>query len=178
MPITAIIEKARSAGFETAAPLSVDTLRFMPEVRDMCKADRCHQYNHCWTCPPACGTLEECAEMTRRYKKGVLLQTVGEIEDSFDLEGYKRVEELHKQRLLQLVETLCGENADFLPMGAGACTVCTECTFPESPCRHPEKAVISMEAFGLWVSDVCKKNDVPYNYGENKIAYTSCILVN
>jgi predicted metal-binding protein len=178
MPLTMIIEKAKAAGFETTAQLSVDTLRFMPEVRDMCKADRCHQYNHCWTCPPACGSLTDCAEKARKYKDGVLLQTVGEIEDSFDYQGFKRVEALHKQRLLRLVETLRSQELDFLPMGAGACTICTDCTFPESPCRHPEKAMISMEAFGLWVSEVCKKNNVPYNYGENKIAYTSCILAN
>ena len=34
-----------------------------------------------------------------------------------------------------------------------------------------------MEANGLWVSDVCEKNGVPYNYGPNKMAFTSCILV-
>jgi Predicted metal-binding protein (DUF2284). len=177
MLLSAIIEKAQAEGFETAAPLSVDTLCFLPEIREMCKADRCHRYDRCWTCPPACGPLEDCAAKARAYDCGVLLQTVGELEDSFDFEGFKRIEQLHKQRLLHLVEVLRGEKRDILPMGAGACTVCDDCTCPESPCRYPEKAIISMEAFGLWVSDVCKKNGVPYNYGENKMAYTSCILL-
>lgn len=177
MLLTVMFDKARAEGFETVAPLSVDTLSFLPEIRNMCQDDRCHKYHRCWTCPPACGTLEQCEKTARAYDHGILMQTVGELEDAFDYEGFMRIEALHKQRLLHLVEELHKEGQDILPMSAGACTICENCTYPTEPCRHPEKALISMEAFGLWVSDVCKKNNVPYNYGEKKLAYTSCILL-
>ena len=35
-----------------------------------------------------------------------------------------------------------------------------------------------MEACGLFVSQLCTDNGVAYNYGDEKIAYTCCILFN
>jgi hypothetical protein len=56
-----LIGAAIEAGFTHAAPLKMETLRFLPEVRDMCNSERCRHYNTNWMCPPGCGTLEECA---------------------------------------------------------------------------------------------------------------------
>ena len=50
---------AKECGFDVAEDLDPKTLKFLPEVRDMCAADRCRHYNKSWACPPACGTLEE-----------------------------------------------------------------------------------------------------------------------
>ncbi|MBQ1285744.1 MAG: DUF2284 domain-containing protein, partial [Lachnospiraceae bacterium] len=58
------------------------------------------------------------------------------------------------------------------------CNRCKECTYPDAPCRFPEKAVSSMESYGLYVSDVCKKNNVAYNYGPEKMCYSGCFLYN
>ena len=62
----------------------------------MCAADSCHKYNKCWSCPPGCGTLEECEKRVRKFKLGILVQTVGELEDSLDGEGMMRTEAMHK----------------------------------------------------------------------------------
>ena len=35
----------------------------------------------------------------------------------------------------------------------------------------------SMEALGMLVVEICKANGLPYFYGENTIAYTSCFLL-
>ena len=42
--------------------------------------------------------------------------------------------------------------------------------------RHPETLAPSMEACGLFVSDVCRSNALPYYYGDRKIAFTCCVL--
>lgn len=54
MVINELVKEALAAGFTVAAELKIDTLRFMPEVRDMCRADLCRSYNKNWSCPPAC----------------------------------------------------------------------------------------------------------------------------
>ena len=64
-----------------------------------------------------------------------------------------------------------------LALGAGCCTQCGECTYPHAPCRFPEKMISSMEAFGILVLEVCQANGLPYYYGSDKIAYTSCFLL-
>jgi predicted metal-binding protein len=173
----ALISAAVEVGFTHAAPLKTNTLRFLPEVREMCNADRCHHYNTNWMCPPACGALEECAARAAGFKEGIIVQSVGDLEDSFDIEAMQRIEQEHKKRFQHLAAVLSAACSRILALGAGSCNLCEFCTYPDAPCRFPDKAISSMEANGLWVSDVCEKNGVPYNYGPNMMAFTSCILV-
>ena len=81
-------------GFEEAGALNVEALEFMPEVRQMCAADRCRSYNRNWSCPPGCGTLEEIAARVAGYTSGILVQSVGQLEDEFDVETMMETEKL------------------------------------------------------------------------------------
>lgn len=176
--MTDIKKLAKSCGFATAEPLDPKTLKFLTEVRSMCAADRCQSYGRNWSCPPACGTLEYWEERASHYEKGLLLQTIGDREDSYDFEAMVEVSKLNDKNFDCLTEQLRAQGLDMLPMSAGTCTRCKECTYPDAPCRFPEKLYPSMEACGLFVSQVCKDNGVPYYYGDDKIAYTCCILYN
>ena len=75
--MTALLDMARAAGFEAAAPLRAEQLVFRPEVREMCRADRCRSYGRNWCCPPACPSLEDMARRMADYGDGVLVETVG-----------------------------------------------------------------------------------------------------
>ena len=86
-------------------------------------------------------------------------------------------EAAHKERFYAMRKALAELGADALGAGAGCCTVCKECTYPDAPCRFPEQKMSSMEALGMLVVEVCKANGLPYFYGENTIAYTSCFLL-
>ncbi|MGI6029781.1 MAG: DUF2284 domain-containing protein [Candidatus Heteroscillospira sp.] len=176
MKLEGIIAMARDAGFETVAELDVSTLQFLPEVRDMCSADRCRSFNRSWSCPPACGSLEEISARCRAYSRGILVQTVGRREDEFDFESIMRVEELHKKRFAALTDKLFKAGESVYPMGSGACTICAKCSYPDSPCRFPDRAHSSMEANGLFVSQVCKDNGVKYYYGPDSICFVACCL--
>lgn len=171
------LELAKEIGFSHVGELKVDALRFLPEVRDMCAADRCHNYGKCWTCPPGCGTLEEISQKAASYHRGVLLQSTGAMEDAFDVECMMETEQKQKERFLALVERVRKEYPDCLPMASGACQICATCTYPDAPCRFPDRAIPSMEAYGLVVSEICQQSDMPYYYGPKTITYTSCILL-
>ena len=80
-------EKAASCGFTHVGELDVDTIELRQEARDACAENKCHSYGKNWSCPPGCGTLEECDARIRKYKKGVLVQTTGEV-DSLDFESF------------------------------------------------------------------------------------------
>ena len=62
------------------------------------------------------------------------------------------------------------------PLTAGCCTICAKFTYPDKPCRYPSKRLSSMEAFGLFVSDICARSGLGYNYGPRTMTYTSCLL--
>ena len=171
-----LLQLLKEIGFETVAELDIATLKALPEIRKMCEVNTCGAYNTTWTCPPGCGTVEECAEIIKRYQNGILVQTVGDIEDSFDWEGITEVKETHRQRFLKGAGLMREKLDQVLPLGDGTCHNCETCTYPDEPCRFPERAIASMEAYGLFVSDVCRKNGILYNYGPDKMCYTGCYL--
>lgn len=164
-------------GFSTCVPLDPATICLKQEVREMCAGNSCGQYGKRWSCPPGCGTLETCSEQIKGYSYGILVQTVGDVEDTFDFESMMEIEAAHKVRFAEMYSALRSESGDVLALGAGCCTQCTSCTYPNNPCRFPEKMISSMEAYGMLVLEVCKANDLQYYYGPEKMAYTSCFLL-
>lgn len=143
----------------------------------MCASSACHMYGKCWSCPPGCGSLEECEKNIRKYKTGIIVQTVGELEDELDGETMMETEALHKKNFYAFEQKLRELYPDMLALGAGACRRCKVCTYPDSPCRFPKKMFSSMEAYGMLVTQVCQANDLKYYYGPCTIAYTSCYLL-
>jgi len=168
---------AEKCGFLYTAPLDVSTLEFMQTVRDMCNPTQCENYSKSWSCPPACASLEEMREKVGSFEGGILAQSVGELEDSYDWDGIMEAGARQKQCFAELWGELKQEYEDVLAMGTGVCKICESCTYPDKPCRFPDRMEVSMEACGLLVNKVCTDNGLAYNYGPNKIAFTSCFLV-
>ena len=105
------------------------------------------------------------------------MQTVGTLEDEMDYEGMTDASQRHQKAFLKFYEQLRAQYPDMLAVGTGGCTQCKTCTYPDQPCRFPDKMVSSMVAYGMLVSQVCKDNDLPYYYGKCTIAYTACFLL-
>lgn len=171
-----LAQMAEDIGFTAWAPLDIATVRPRQEVRDMCVANTCGKYGASWCCPPGCGSLEDCLQEMRQYRHGILVQSCGEIEDSFDYEGMKRTEDKHKARFFEMYRQLRTTGEPVLAIGTGGCTLCKICTYPDAPCRFPKQKAASMEAYGMLVLEVCRENGLKYYYGKDKISYTSCFL--
>ncbi|MDR3070790.1 MAG: DUF2284 domain-containing protein [Propionibacteriaceae bacterium] len=175
--MTDLVQAALDFGFSHAALLDPARLRVLVEVRQMCAADRCQAFNRSWSCPPASGTLEESRATIACYHTGLIVQTTAVLDDSYDYETMMAAGEEQKQRLIDFREELWPSYPDLITLGNGACTICSLCTYPNAPCRYPDRMVQSMEAFGLVVSDVCTDNNLGYYYGPSTITYTGCYLL-
>ena len=186
--LTRLGEMALGCGFTQTGRLDTATIKVRQEVRDACATDKCHAYGKNWSCPPACGSLEECEKQLHQFKYGLLLQTSGSLEDSFDYEGIQQISEKHTENLKKFRAVLegkkiaahntdCENPSGFMLLGAGACKECESCTYPGAPCRFPEKMTVSMEAMGLVVSDVCTAAGLPYYYGPNTMTFVGCVLL-
>lgn len=171
-----LLALARQAGFTCAARLNMEGLTARTEVREMCADGKCRMFGRRWSCPPACGTLEQCQARMDRFDRGILVQTTGALEDDFDAQSIADTEQRHKGAFDTLARQARLLYPDCLPLTAGTCTLCKKCTYPDRPCRFPQKRLSSMEAYGLLVSDVCVTSGVKYYYGPKTITYTSCIL--
>lgn len=175
MEMTDLQAKAILLGFDTAVSFSPEILEARQDVREMCNADKCRIYGKNWGCPPHCGTVETCQQKMHAYPRGILLQTIGYMTKTVDSRCYREIERRHLENFYALVDVVRKEYPNALCLGAGGCRICNTCAYPD-PCRAPEKAVSSMEGYGLFVTQVCRDAGVPYYYGEKTITYSACIL--
>lgn len=169
------INLALKIGFTAASSMDITKLAVRSDIRAMCEDNRCNAYEKNWTCPPACGTLEECLTRMQTYHHGILLQTVGHMQKAIDSRAYRETEQLHLQYFYSFSEKIKKEYPNALCLGSGGCRICKTCAYP-APCRFPDKAYSSMEGYGLFVTQVCRDNQLPYYYGSRTIAYTACVL--
>jgi len=167
---------AREIGFEYTGVTEASNLQTLPEVRDMCASGTCQVYGKSWACPPACGPIEEFQQKIDQFDNCFVVQTVGQMEDEFDFETIMETSEKHKERFTEFALRVSELDAKTMFLAAGTCTICKECSYPDAPCRFPDKCMSSMEAAGLVVADVCTKAGVEYNHGKNTMAYSSCVL--
>ena len=171
-----LVTLARENGFSRWAGLYMPAVTPLAQIRDMCAADRCGQWGKNWACPPGCGSLEQCAARLRSYASGILVQSTVQLSDPFDYGGMTAAARDHRRRFAGFARQAGLLYPGCLPLTAGACTLCPRCTCPDRPCRFPKKRMASMEAYGLFVSDICTRSGLGYNYGEGTLTFTSCVL--
>ncbi len=166
---------ACAAGFTHTALFDPAILQAEEEVRAMCRQDKCRAYGKNWTCPPFCGTVGECQAQMHRYRHGILLQTVGSLQKPIDSRAMADTESRHLAQFRLFCEAIRRQYPDALCLGSGGCRLCGTCAWPE-PCRHPDKALSSMEGYGLFVTRVCREAGLPYHHGDKTITFTACVL--
>ena len=98
--MTDILTLARENGFSHIGFADMSALEPLEEVRKMCSADRCGQWNTNWSCPPACGSIEHAKRRIAQYNKCLLVQTSGELADEFDYDGMQSTAKKHKSAFL------------------------------------------------------------------------------
>lgn len=176
-----IVQDALELKATRAAIASVDKVKFSNELRQMCVMNYCGNYGKNWMCPPGVGALKELKEQVFKFQQGLVFQTVHELENSFDVEGMEESQSIHGQILQNILEKMKTkyEFTDMLPLNVGACNVCKQCTYPlEKECLFPEKAIASVEAYGINVMALVTECGFPYNNGENTVSYVGFILFN
>ena len=58
------------------------------------------------------------------------------------------------------------------------CEKCKKCTYPDAPCRFPERLHHSLEGYGFNVSKLAAKAGLHYIGGPNTITYFGAVLYN
>lgn len=157
----------------------VNILTYTDEVRDMCKVNSCGRYGRSWNCPPGCGEIKELEEECKKYSKGILFNTVTELEDSFDWEGMMAGGKVLSDYMLKIFYMLKeAEVDDFKLMGSASCSLCDECTYPNEPCRNPDKLFVPIEACGINVMQTALDAGFKYINGQNTVTFFGMLLFN
>ncbi len=156
--------------------ITPDMIPFSEAVVEMCRANACGRYGTYWTCPPGVGELSELERKIKSYNKAVVFSQKFDLEDSFDFEGMMDGQKKAKAVLNSICEKLRCDNVEYLALGCEGCDICEKCTYPESECRFPERAVVSVEACGINVVKLSCDIGIKYNNGENTVTYFCIIL--
>ncbi len=170
-----ILEKVAKLVHEYAVVNSKD-IPFRDYVLEACAMNYCGMYNKTWQCPPGVGTREELKQKCLQYEKGLVFTTCHPLEDSFDIEGMNAGRIVHEKITDQVALLFEGEKIRIL--SAEGCGLCKECTYPNAPCRFPQKARSSVEANGISVVDLAKDCNINYKNAVNTVTYFSVILFN
>ncbi|MBO5213762.1 MAG: DUF2284 domain-containing protein [Clostridia bacterium] len=173
-----LLSLARSVGFTNAEIIDGENIVCDRIFREQCAANACGVYGKCWMCPPEIGEIDELIETVRSYPKGLLYQTVSELEDSFDFEGMIEAGKNHGNKSRELNRLLKEEGFEnFLHLSKGGCGVCSPCAKATGePCRFPEEALSSLEGYGINVSATVKSTSMKYINGANTVTYFGIVL--
>jgi len=178
MKIKEIIQKTLAFGANNASVIEAKNIVLDRAFRDICATNACGMYGKCYMCPPDVGDIDELMAQIANFDHALVYQTVTELEDSFDFEGMIAA----KKKSYPLAQSLRRMFADMnvtrvLHLGVGGCGVCEDCAKKENePCRFPEKAMPSLEAYGVNVSELAKAAGMKYINGQDTVTYFGAVL--
>ena len=175
-----IVPKVLESGAFAAAVIEAKDVVVDVKFREMCASNLCGNYGKCWTCPPDIGSIESLINELSAYKNVLVYQTVGELEDSYDFESMMDACDKHNllaQNIRKLFDLY--KNLKTLHLGAGGCHICETCAKKTNePCRHPELALASLEAYGINVSKLAETSGMKYINGQNTVTYFGAVFYN
>ena len=149
---------------------------FSKAVADACRANACGRYGTCWTCPPGVGEYTALEQKTKEYDIAAVFTCKYDLEDCFDFEGMMSGQRETMKILYAVAEELRCSGEKFMVLGCEGCNLCEKCSYPDAPCRFPEKAVASVEACGIDVVSLSRNLNINYNNGPNTVTYFCIVL--
>ena len=173
-----LVKKALELGADHAAAIPVSKIETDAGFRSLCEQNTCGRYGKCWTCPPDVGDIDTLMKTIRTFDYAVVYQTIGMLEDSYDIEGMEEAARKHSLLTRRMAEEV-GEDSfvRILHLGAGGCNICPVCARVENhPCRFPDMAISSLEAYGINVSRLAAACGMKYINGQNTVTYFGAVL--
>ena len=168
-----LLECAKAHGAADAAVIDAAAVPLRREFLAACESNACGKYGRCWTCPPDIGAIDDLMESLKAYSRAFVYQSVWPLEDSYDIEGMQDGALGHNK----LCQALTDEISKIVPglvlrLGAGGCQLCERCAkLFDKPCVHPKEAIVSLEAYGIAVSELAEICGMKYINGQNTVTY-------
>lgn len=175
---TELLKKINEMGAYKVGFVDVADISVLEEFREMCKQNSCGNYGKSYMCPPDAGEIKDLMAKLKTYQTAVVYQTVNELEDSYDFEGMMDAGQKTNDLAQNLTEWLKEHNyKDFMHLGAGGCRVCERCGKKDDiPCRFPDKAMASLETYGVNVSELASLADMKYINGKDTVTFFGTVF--
>ena len=175
-----IVKVCYDFGVTAAEEVAVDKITLDSSLREYCEQNRCGRYGKNYTCPPMIGEADALIRRIRSFQTAVIWQNVYPLEDSFDFEGMMTAQVKHNEMTLAIMRevSLYNDLSDILFLAAGGCSICPVCASETTePCRNPEIALSSLEAYGINVSKIEEVTGMKYINGANTVTYFAGVFI-
>lgn len=154
---------------------STEELEFSQRIRAVCQTE-CPRYGKTWACPPAVGSVEDCRARCLSYPEGLLIATLTEVSDIANLEETLATRPAHEAITHEAAALLRAQGAEIMVLSTDSCAICEHCTYPDAPCRNPDKMYPCVESHGIVLTDLAERYDIAYQYGNNVVTWFSLLL--
>ena len=172
-------EMALHLGASRAELVPVNEITLDASFRTLCESNACGNYGRNYMCPPDAGDIYDLMKEIKEYQYALVYQTIGTLEDSYDFEGMMEAGSLHNQlaqKLWDFTDELGMNNV--LHLGVGGCHLCEICGKRQGiPCRHPNRAMRSLEIYGVNVSLLASLANMNYINGQNTVTYFGAVFM-
>jgi predicted metal-binding protein len=151
---------------------------FSDQVRSLCEQNRCGLFGTSWACPPAVGSVTACKKRCLKYKQAFMFTTVNDLKSQYDMEGWTLARKKHEKVTDAIVNVFRSYDKNLLVLSTEGCLLCKNCTYPDTPCKHPDRMYPAIEGYGIMVIQQARKSNMQYHNGVNTVTYFSMIFFN
>ncbi|MDO5445283.1 MAG: DUF2284 domain-containing protein [Eubacteriales bacterium] len=173
-----LVRAALEAGADKAAVIDISKVVLSETFRQTCEGNQCGNYGRNWSCPPYTdGDIQKLMAEVKSYRFCLLYQIIGQLEDSFDVEGMMEA----GVRLCELGQKLSEKLPELLSLPylqlSGSCRLCEKCArLSGEPCRFPEKTIRSISGYGIDVYNTTSSTDLKYINGQDTVTNFGIVL--
>ena len=173
-----LVKAALEAGADKAAIIDISDVVMSDSFRTICESNQCGNYGRNWACPPySDGDIQKQMAEVKSYRFCLLYQIIGQLEDSFDMEGMMEA----GKRLSELAQSLHEKLPGILTKPylhlSGSCRLCEHCArLTGAPCRNPEKAIRSISGYGIDVYNTTSVTELKYINGQDTVTNFGMVL--
>ena len=176
MMMQTLLNLVHGCGVTRAAAVAQHDVVYNAAFRDICAQNTCGLYGTCYMCPPDIGPIEALMKQAQQYPVCIMYQTVAALEDSFDFEGMENGMRSFKSTVDNVADAVKPVLGPVLILSNEGCGRCMTCTYPDDPCRFPDKLYPSIEGFGFIVGELAQQAGIRYNNGPNTVTFFGAVV--
>lgn len=171
-----MLREKENLGIHEFALIKPEQVEFSAEVRGLCAKNACGMYGKSWACPPGTGSIEDCKAKCNEFAHAFVFTSMGNLKSRYDMKEWLELRVVHEKITDQVAKIFHAEFDQVLILSTEGCTVCKTCTYPDQPCRFPDRMYPATEGYGILVTQLAKTCGIKYNNGDKTLTYFSVIF--
>lgn len=149
---------------------------YSPELRWYCEKNHCGMYRQTWVCPPGVGSVAALKQQYISFPSAIFFAKTFHLEDQFDIDSMNEARKTMNTLAKQINQLIIENKLKAKVLGFGGCDICNKCTYPLEPCRYPDRALPSLEAIGINVSETALACKMTYYKGPKTVTYFGMVF--